>query len=78
MDFLEYYKQILQKVSFDHYLLRKEYFKACRYLKPQEKHQFHCWLEEQPFYYNLQKVIEKPGNKPERVMPGKQVYYQVG
>lgn len=59
MNFLEYYKQILQKVSFDPYLLRKEYLKACRYLKPHEISQLHGWLAHQPFYQSLQPVAGK-------------------
>ncbi len=42
--FLDYYKMILEKVSFDQTLLVKEYQKAMKLLEGDEKDQFHDWL----------------------------------
>ncbi|WP_422358816.1 hypothetical protein [Reichenbachiella sp.] len=43
--FLDYYKLILEKVSFDKGLLAKEYQKAIRSLQPDELEEFQHWLE---------------------------------
>ena len=40
---LEYFKTILQKVSFDPYLFEKELKKAVRSLIPQELREFRDW-----------------------------------
>jgi hypothetical protein len=50
MSFLDYYKLILQKVSFDPVLLKKEYRKAVQRLKPEEAEQLRKWLRQKPFY----------------------------
>ena len=41
---LDYYKLILDKVSFDHQLLAKEYRKAIRTLQEQERQHLDQWL----------------------------------
>lgn len=42
--FLDYYKTILQKVSFDPDLLLKEYRKALNALHPSEIEEFEQWI----------------------------------
>jgi len=54
---LNFCKTILNKVSFDHRLLRKEYGKCLNYLDGKEKHQFTVWVSLQ----NFSKWI--PGNQ---------------
>lgn len=44
--FLEYYKTILEKVSFDQALLMKEYQKALQALHPPERIQLNQWIHE--------------------------------
>jgi len=44
--FLEYYKEILEKVSFDSHLLKKEYQKAIKSLDQSELQQFDAWIKE--------------------------------
>lgn len=44
--FLDYYKEILEKVSFDPYLLNKEYQKAIKLLNQTEVQQFENWVRE--------------------------------
>jgi hypothetical protein len=56
--FLDYYKLILQKVSFDPVLLKKEYRKAVQRLRPEEADQLRRWLRQKPFYQVIQ-----PDNK---------------
>lgn len=51
--FLDYYKLILQKVSFDPVLLKKEYRKAVQRLQPEEADQLKQWLRQKPFYQML-------------------------
>lgn len=53
-NFLDYYKLILQKVSFDPILLKKEYRKAIQRLKPEEADQLKKWLRQKPFYQLIQ------------------------
>jgi len=43
--FLDYYKLILDKVSFDRQLLMKEYRKALGQLSPREVNELHSWLD---------------------------------
>jgi len=44
--FLDYYKIILDKVSFDYQLLKKEYHKALKTLKPDEARILDEWLNQ--------------------------------
>jgi hypothetical protein len=44
--YLDFYKIVLQKVSFNSYLLSKEYKKAVRDLSDQEKRELRQWLFE--------------------------------
>lgn len=44
ISFLEYYKLVLEKVSFDRGLFMKEYRKACRMLKINEAKALRRWL----------------------------------
>lgn len=55
--FLEYYKLILAKVSFDNALFNKEYNKALKQLKAHETEKFHQWLESTGYIHNLQPKI---------------------
>lgn len=58
--FLDYYKLILEKVSFDKSLLAKEYQKAMKSLQPDEVEEFQRWLESS----NLQlKLMPNRSNK---------------
>jgi hypothetical protein len=55
--FLEYTKYILEKVSFDIELLKKEYKKALKILKTEEVSQLNNWIKSkglnlQPIYLN--------------------------
>jgi hypothetical protein len=43
--FLDYYKMILHKVSFDRHLFLKEYGKALTLLSPPEVKELNRWLE---------------------------------
>ncbi|GAA0880827.1 hypothetical protein GCM10009119_37970 [Algoriphagus jejuensis] len=43
--FLNYYKTILEKVSFDAKLVEKEYRKAKQFLRDPEKQELDAWLE---------------------------------
>ena len=45
--FLEYYKTILNKVSFDNELMKKEYSKALKSMSPFEQQQFLQWVEQE-------------------------------
>ena len=51
--FLEYYKMILCKVSFDVNLLRKEYQKAIKSLNSNELLDLNNWLENKGFTPSL-------------------------
>lgn len=44
--FLDYYKTILRKVSFDPVLVQKEYLKAINTLHPTEVKDFNRWVGE--------------------------------
>ena len=52
--FLDYYKLILAKVSFDRALFNKEYQKALKQLQEHEAEKFHQWLESTGYINNLQ------------------------
>ncbi len=52
--FLDYYKLILQKVSFDTALFDKEYQKALQRLRPDEAEQLRKWVEQKPVYRSPQ------------------------
>ena len=49
--FLDYYKMILEKVSFDHALFLKEYSKAVRNLQPAETASLNAWLRSKGLIY---------------------------
>lgn len=51
--FLDYYKLILQKVSFDKRLLVKEYQKAIKALQPDELEEFDRWLQANNLELNM-------------------------
>jgi hypothetical protein len=42
--YLDYYKTVLDKVSFDERLFQKEYEKAARFLQPNELEDLKRWL----------------------------------
>lgn len=48
--FLDYYKLILEKVSFDRRLLAKEYRKAMNVLRSHEAQQLDSWLKNKGLY----------------------------
>lgn len=54
--FLNYYKVILEKVSFDNALFVKEYKKALRFIHPSETKALHQWLEASGYLKRLQYV----------------------
>ena len=43
---LNYYKMILKKVSFDDFLLEKEYQKALKFIHPSERQKLDQWMIE--------------------------------
>lgn len=43
--FLDYYKTILQKVSFDNFLFRKELNKALNHLESHDKEELRQWVK---------------------------------
>ena len=47
--YLDYYKTILEEVSFDPQLLRKEYMKALKILNQSEGIELQQWLENSEF-----------------------------
>lgn len=51
--FLDYYKLILEKVSFDPYLFHKEYKKALNTINKDESVHLKRWLREQGLYSEL-------------------------
>lgn len=55
MTYLDYYKNILTKVSFDPHLFHKEYRKATRDLHAQEVSDLNKWLSTTEFYGSLAK-----------------------
>lgn len=56
LSFLEYYKLVLGKVSFDRGLFVKEYRKACRMLKVSEAKALRRWLAEEGYRHMLQEA----------------------
>ena len=52
--FLDYYKMILEKVSFDRRLLSKEYNKAIQTLQPGEARELDFWLKANGLEGNLE------------------------
>jgi len=44
MKMLRYCKIILEKVSFDKFLFKKEYYKAIKYLNSNERIELRVWL----------------------------------
>ena len=56
--YLDYYKTILKKVSFDRYLFHKEYHKATRDLNAQEIGDLNKWIESTGFHEILGEQID--------------------
>jgi hypothetical protein len=54
--FLDYYKEILEKVSFDPKLFSKEYQKAKKYLNQSEVQHFDNWIKEKGLNSSLIRV----------------------
>jgi hypothetical protein len=52
ISFLDYYKTILQKVSFDQQLFRKELKKAMTTLDPNEATELRHWLISRGLFHN--------------------------
>jgi hypothetical protein len=52
---LEFSKTILNKVSFDRFLLQKEYKKCLTYLGREEQTELNKWFSDQDFINKLQK-----------------------
>lgn len=57
--FLEYYKEILEKVSFDPDLLNKEYHKAIKSLNHSEVQQFENWIYERGLSSSLAPINQQ-------------------
>lgn len=53
---LDYYEQILDKVSFDYDLFRKEYRKAMHTLKPEDAQRLHQWIKDKGFSHDPVKI----------------------
>jgi hypothetical protein len=61
--FLDYYKIILQKVSFDQALFRKELNKALNTLEPRDATELRSWLNSMGLVpHATDKVIHIPGD----------------
>lgn len=56
--FLDYYKIILEKVSFDQQLLRREYRKALAVLTNKEQSDLRFWLNKKGFFSESKKQEE--------------------
>lgn len=54
--FLDYYKLILEKVSFDSHLFNKEYQKAIRTLKSREAELLDSWLRDKGLHSSLTRM----------------------
>lgn len=62
--FLDYYKEILEKVSFDPQLLSKEYQKAKKYLNQSEVQHFENWMQEKGLSSYVIRVNSKNSKFP--------------
>ena len=58
MPFLDYYKMILDRVSFYPELFIKEYKKAKRHLDASEVEKFNRWIDERGFQVILNEPVE--------------------
>lgn len=56
--FLDYYKTILEKVSFDSYLLTKEYRKALNTIHPSEIKEFEQWMKSKKLDNKLCEILD--------------------
>jgi len=61
--FLDYYKMILEKVSFSKELLIKEYQKALRTLEPKEAGDLNHWIKMNGLHHQLQMEKIKQKNQ---------------
>ncbi len=61
--FLDYYKMILEKVSFSKELLIKEYKKAISTLEPKEASDLNHWIKMNGLYHQLQTEKVKQKNQ---------------
>jgi len=52
MKMLKYCKIILEKVSFDKFLFKKEYYKAIKYLNSNERIELRVWLRKNEMMLN--------------------------
>jgi hypothetical protein len=65
--YLDYYKQILEKVSFDSHLFRREYQKASKKLGVSEKEELNKWLQARGLGYHVLQFPEyEVGDLPVR------------
>lgn len=62
--FLDYYKEILEKVSFDPQLINKEYQKAKKYLSHSEVQHFDNWMQEKGLNSSLIRVNPRSSKFP--------------
>jgi hypothetical protein len=62
--FLEYYKEILDKVSFDSKLLSKEYQKALNLLEKDEEYLLRQWIREKGFDISMSPVKNQSKSGP--------------
>lgn len=67
--FLDYYKYILEKVSFDKKLFSKEYKKAIKYLKKEERYKLNNYLKSKGFQLQPLKIenFNNPTNNKQLV-----------
>jgi len=62
--FLNYYKTILEKVSFDQRLLKKEYSKAVKLLGDPEAKDLDFWLKSKGLHRKMESVsYDKPNTR---------------
>jgi hypothetical protein len=65
--FLEYYKNVLDKVSFDHRLFAKEYYKALNMLQSNEINELNNWLRSRGLYSVIFKAPQLQTKLSQRV-----------
>ena len=61
--FLDYYKTILEKVSFDQKLLEKEYKKAKQLLKVSEVRELDYWMHHKGLAHKLNLSLDQNKNR---------------
>jgi len=73
--FLDYYKIVLDKVSFDHQLFMKEYRKALGLLSAREVNDLHSWLDAKGLLPSYRSPASYSGwQRPASQVPEKRTY----